>query len=448
MADGGAGWIPEIAERSGPRYRAIVDAIAEAIETGALRPGDRLPTHRDMAWHLGVNVSTITEAYREAARRHLVVGEVGRGTYVRAGSLEAGLFALAASAERAPVDLSTNVPAENHTAPGVEEALADLARDGGLAGALAYPGAVLLERARAAAATMLASRGVDPKSGVVHLVAGAQQALLATLMCLVGPGDKVLVEEMTFPGIKAVARTLGITLIPVAMDQEGMLPDALAREARRSGAKVAVLVPNLQNPTAAVMGNLRRRDIVVTAERLGLMLIEDDVYGALTDHPPLLAEDTDRVVLLSSLSKTAAPGLRFGWIAGPAARLAPLDPEAHATTWMMSPLTLMLACRLIEDGRVDERTAWQRKEVAARHRLAMRILGGTEPESAPALHHWLPLADGDAVARRAHDHGVSVVPASTFTVGRGSFDGIRICLTAPPTRAVLRGALTTLSNLL
>ncbi len=437
-------WMPDITGRTGPRYRAIVDALAEAIQTGALRPGDRLPTHRDMAWHLHVNVSTVTEAYREAARRQLVAGEVGRGTYVRAGSLEAGLFALAESAARAPIDLSTNVPAEPGSEAGLESTLAAMQADGSLGRALAYPTFALLERARAAAGTMLSSRGVAAADHACQIVAGAQQALLAVLMSLVGPGNKVLVEELTFPGIKAVARELAITLVPVAMDEDGLDPDALAREACRSGARTAVLVPNLHNPTTATMTPERRRALISVAERLGLTLIEDDVYGGLANERPLLAEDTDRVLLVSSLSKTAAPGLRFGWIAGPPHLIEGLTPEAHATYWPMSPIALSLACRMVEDGTVAALTDWQRREVVARHKLCSGVLGTCVPAPRPAPHFWLPLGDGERTAKRAEALGVSVVPGSTFAVGRIRHDGVRICLTAPATRTVLREGLGTL----
>ena len=87
-------WIPLITDSAQPRYLALVDAIAHAISCGELKPGERLPPQRRLAWALGWNPSTTMQAYREAARRHLVSGEVGRGTYVLSGSREATLFRL------------------------------------------------------------------------------------------------------------------------------------------------------------------------------------------------------------------------------------------------------------------------------------------------------------------------------------------------------------------
>ena len=76
-------WIPAIATRVGPRYLAIADMLAADIAAARLKPGDRLPTHRDLAWKLGVTVGTVTRAYAEAERRGLIAGEVGRGTFIR-----------------------------------------------------------------------------------------------------------------------------------------------------------------------------------------------------------------------------------------------------------------------------------------------------------------------------------------------------------------------------
>ncbi|MFD1379935.1 GntR family transcriptional regulator [Fodinicurvata halophila] len=104
-------WTPRLEGRNSVKYLAIVEALSDAVTQGELRPGDRLPPQRDLAWRLDVNLSTVTQAYREAARRHLVGGEVGRGTYVLPESREATLFKLKEPDSRHGLDLSTNVPA-------------------------------------------------------------------------------------------------------------------------------------------------------------------------------------------------------------------------------------------------------------------------------------------------------------------------------------------------
>lgn len=442
-------WVPSLEGRSPVRYLAIVEALADAIAAGELRPGERLPTHRDLAWKLGLNVSTVTQAYREAARQHLVSGEVGRGTYVLAASREAALFGLKAAvpgAPAAPIDLSTNVPAVDPDSADLAAALAAVAAEGRIDAALTYHPPALLRRAGIAGAAWLAARGLHLKPVDVVPCAGAQAALTAVLLQLCAPGDPVLVEELAFPGLKAAARWLRLPLHGAAMDREGVLPEALDRAARATGAQVAVLVPNLQNPTGAVMGPARQAEIVEVARRHGLWLVEDDVYGALTDRPPLVALAPERGVLVTSLSKTVAAGLRFGLIAGACAPVRDLAGQIHATSWPLAPLMGEVACRWIEDGTAARRLAWQRTEIAARHAQARRALPGLVPpesdmgDRTASPHLWLPQG-GDAAAARCLAVGVEVVSADVFAVTREAPQGLRLSLAAARSRAELAEAL-------
>lgn len=434
-----APWHPDLTGRNRIKYLAIVEAIADAVTAGVLKPGDRLPTHRDLAWRLKVNTSTVTQAYREAARRHLVSGEVGRGTYVLADSAEAALFALkepvAASADGAApalIDLSTNVPAADAGDADLHAGLTALLAEEDAAALTAYHAPALLARAAAAGARWLTARGLSPRPAEVLPCAGAQQGLLAALLALVGPGETVLVEEVTFPGMKALARQLRLKLHPLPMDAEGITADGLDAACRQTAARVAVLVPVLQNPTAATLGPARRQAVAAVARRHGLTVVEDDVYGGLTDTPPLAALLPDHGLVVTGLAKVVAPGLRFGLIAGPPRLLEAVRAEVHATSWPASPVMLALACRWIEDGTAARRQAWQRTEVAARHRLAERTLGRPLPV---APHQWLPTADEpEAAAARLRAAGVEAVPAPVFTVGRERPRALRLSLTAAGSR--------------
>jgi len=448
-------WVPDLRNRHPVRYLAIVEALAEAIARGALRPGDRLPTHRELAWRLGVNVSTVTRAYVEATRRHLISGEVGRGTFVLSESREAMLFGLdspAAAPAAGTIDLSVNIPAspgDTADAAEIEATLADLAARQRLGGTLGHPSAALIARARIAGATWLAARGLDIRPGDVIPTAGAQQALLAVLLALCRPGDPVLVEDLTFPGIKALARQLALPLHGVATDGEGILPEALDRAARATSARVVVLVPTLQNPTGATMGAARQQAVAEIARQRGLQVIEDDVYGMLAETPPLARLLPETCTVVTSLSKCVAGGLRFGVIAGTSAAVRAVAAEPQTTLWPLAPLMVEIACRWLEDGTALRRVRWQREEIAARYRLARRALSG-RPEGGPrpSPHAWLTLPTEDpdpaALCRRA---GLEVVPAATFAVTREPPQRIRVSLTAAASRADLSRALDRLHRL-
>ena len=437
-------WLPKLESDSQPRYLALVDAIAAAIATGELKAGDRLPPQRRLAWALDLNPSTTMQAYREAARRHLVGGEVGRGTYVLASSREASLFRLKTpDAHPELVDLSTNLPVLDPADEDMQRSMAALCATGELASLQGYPSARSLQRAQLAVSGWLRARALEIPPQQVLLCAGAQQGVFAALIGLCEPGEPVLVEALTSPGIKAAGRQLRLPLHGVAMDEFGILPDDLDRLARATSARVAVLTPCMQNPTAVSMDARRREAIAAVARRRGLLIIEDDIYGALGDEPPLAAELPDRTLLISSLSKTVAPGLRLGFIAGPGEWLSRIDPERQATSWALSTLCLRIGCEWLEDGTAARRLAWQREQVTRRWRLAQKLLGSASSKASP--HLWLELAKDSDLPMLCRELGIEAATADVFAVGHGAPNGLRLSLTAAPSLAVLKARLEALA---
>lgn len=148
-------------------------------------------------------------------------------------------------------------------------------------------------------------------------------------------------------------------------------------------------------------------------------------------------------MLISSLSKTVAAGLRLGWIVARPALLEQIDPYAQATHWSVSPLNLRIACQWIADGTATRRLAWQREELGERWRLARAVLGEALPaEGVPSPHIWLATpGDAQALVARCREHGVEIVPASVFAVGTDSVRAVRISLSAAHSRAQLKQGL-------
>lgn len=437
-------WTPTLPATEQPRYLALVDAIALAIECGELKVGQRLPPQRRLAWALGLNPSTTQQAYREAAARHLVSGEVGRGTYVLAGSKEATLFHLKQkNLQPSLIDLSTNVPVIDPDNHDIERTLQALLLEGEVRSLEHYLSADALLLAQVQGAAWLANRGLNLSASQVLLCGGAQQGLFSLLLSLCQAGEPVLVEALTAPGIKAACRQLRLPLHGIAQDCEGILPEDLDRVARATGARTVVLTPNLQNPTGACMSRERQQAVADVVHRHGLLLIEDDVYGALSDQPPLWPLLGQQGILVSSLSKTVGAGLRLGWIVADPTLLARVDPHARATHWQVSPLNLQIACRWISDGTATRRLAWQREETEHRWRLARRILGSERLYSQhPSPHIWAscPVA-AQTLVQRCRANAVEVVPAEVFAVKQSDLQAVRISLSAAGSRAELKQAL-------
>ncbi|MBC3499569.1 PLP-dependent aminotransferase family protein [Pseudomonas sp. SWRI100] len=437
-------WIPTLVDDDQPRYLALVDAIADAIARGELKVGDRLPPQRRLAWKLDLNPSTTQQAYREAAARHLVAGEVGRGTYVLAGSKEATLFRLKHHDGQQPlIDLSTNVPVADPHNQDLQSSLRNLLErhESGLLDHYLGPEQLLLGRIHGA--QWLANRGLALPPDALLLSSGAQQALTLVLQSFCQAGEPVMLEALTAPGIKAACRQLRLPVHGVALDSQGLRPDDLDRVARASGARVLVTTPTLHNPTGTCMDDARREALAAVVKRLGLLVIEDDVYGALSDRPPLYPLLGEQGIFISSLSKTVAAGLRLGWIVASPQLLAQVDPHAQASHWPVSPLNLHIACQWIEDGTAARRLAWQRAEITERWRLARRLLGdGLHNTAQPSPHAWLATPQGaERVVRRCREQGVEIVPASVFAMGATEVQAVRISLSAAASRAELKRGL-------
>ncbi|HYC15485.1 MAG TPA: PLP-dependent aminotransferase family protein [Stellaceae bacterium] len=448
-------WQPELNRQRGPIYRAIADALATDIRAGRLPVGTRLPTHRDLAWNLKVTVGTVTRAYAEAERRGLISGEVGRGTYVRPVGTTPD-HALS----REPlgpdfVDLSLNRPQTGEEPKLVAKGLREIAESPELEELLQYQPHPGRDIDRAAGARWIARGGIAADPARVLVTQSGQNAVASVLSALTQPGDTVAVESLTYPGVRSAASLLSLRLAPVAMDDEGLLPESFAALCRSGSIKALYTLPSLHNPTASVLSLERRRAVAEIAESHGVALVEDDVYGFLLEKPPtpLAALAPERGYYITSTSKSLAPGLRIGYVQVPAEAMERVSAALRATIYMATPLMAALATRWIEDGTADRLVAEKRAEAAERQRLARAILAGVRLTGHPTATHvllWLPegwRAEGfEAAARRA---GVGVTAATAFWLGRTNPpNAVRLCLGTPQRRADVARALQRIAGLL
>ena len=234
-------WLPKIGEGPKPLYQKIVDAMAEDIANGRLTVGDKLPPQRQIAWKLGINLSTITKAFQQAAKQHLIAGAVGRGTYILGQSTEAELFLLRQSSPDKEIDLSTHIPVAYPDDHQLEQSIEKLStQSDGLAGFLDYQGPEKLAQYKLSAAKWLQTLGLNIPANQCVVTNTAQNALLVVLLASCKADDLVLVNEYTFPGLKALAKQLSIKLYPIQSDQFGILPSALDLAIRSTGATSAV----------------------------------------------------------------------------------------------------------------------------------------------------------------------------------------------------------------
>ncbi|ASG21024.1 DNA-binding transcriptional MocR family regulator [Nitrospirillum viridazoti] len=443
-------WLPDISHRPGPRYRAIAAALQDDIGSGALPIGAKLPTHRDLAWRLGVTVGTVTRAYAEAERSGLIGGEVGRGTFVRdPRPTEAPVD------NTGIIDLSVNALAQHPNEERLRQALLGLASRNDLSGLMHYPPVNGSARHRQAGAAWIAqTTGLTVDPALVLPTAGGQNAMHLALAAITRPGDSLLVEQLSYPAVKPLAGLLDLRLVPVAMDDGGLLPDALEQAARAHGAHALYCMPRLHNPTTVTQRPDRRQAVMAVCRQAGIRVVEDDVYGFLADDagpPALVALDPERVLFLTSLSKNLMPGLRTGFLLCPPPLMDRVRTLLRATLLGVNPLGAELSAEFILSGAAMESAIQRRALVADRQAQARRLLPGAASDPA-CPHLWLPLPEPwrrEDFARALLSRGVRVTPADAFAVARGDTPhAVRVCIGGVERVEVLEHGLRILADLL
>ncbi|MCZ6916597.1 MAG: PLP-dependent aminotransferase family protein [Gemmatimonadetes bacterium] len=440
-------WRPKLDPDAKPLYAAIVQALIDDTTQGRLSEGDRLPTHRQLSGTLGLSLGTVTRAYKEAERRGIIRGVVGRGTFV--GSAVARQNPLAPVDPSYPqvIDLGVSWPIYSED-PDLAGTLRKIAARPDVRRLTRYQPNRGMTRHRAAGAEWMRRLGFAADPEEVLVCVGTQHALTVSLAVLLQPGDTLLTESLTYPGAKAVAELLGIRLHGLAMDREGLLPDAFASACRQQRGKVLYCVPSVHNPTTGTMSEQRRRDIAAVARKYGIAVIEDAVHHRLTadEVPPIASFAPERTFLLAGLAKAVCGGLRVAFLRAPAPFREHLARSIWATTWLAPPLTVEVAATWIEDGTAEETVRRKRGEAAARLEIVRDVLGDLPFRAAPhGFHIWLALPErwhSAAFAADTFRRGVAVTTVDAFAVGEHPpEEGVRICTSAAENRAALRRGL-------
>ena len=284
------------------------------------------------------------------------------------------------------IDLSVNRPATTEYLDALARLMARLPKDPRYAELQDFHAPEGPGWAREAVAVWLAPLlGVQDAQRVI-VTHGAQSALGCVLGAIARAGDVVLADAVTYQGMAALCRTQDLELRPVTMDDEGLRPDALEAACIEHEPRALFVVPCLHNPTAITLSATRRARIAEIAARHDLLIVEDDVYRPLVDDaPPAFAQLLpERTVYVTSLSKTVAPGLRFGAAVAPAALVADIAAMQRVACWSIGPLNALVATRLIEDGTLSRILDVQTAELRMRQTLLREVLAGFDVHTGEA----------------------------------------------------------------
>lgn len=443
-----------LGDGSKPKYQSIAEDLAQAIVNGQLPVGEKLPPQRSLAHRLGVTTGTISRAYAILERQGLAIARVGDGTYARAPETADG--SAEPDAGPVPIDLAHNVAMFGDETLSLTQAFESLAQDGNLLRqVLSYQSETGMRRHREAGAQWLRRFGTSGAWNRVMVAHGAQHGLACVLRTVARPGDALLTETLSYPGLQALARSMRLQLIGIETDAQGMVPAALERAAKTFDTKFVYCAPSLHNPTSATMPMDRREAIAQVARNCGLYIIEDCVHAAMQAHPlPALSTWLpEQSFLLSSFSKVLAPGLRVGYVEAAPQWLSKFAASMRADSWMVAPLLPEIATRWLESGAMERLIAQQRDMTAERLLSAHRLLAGLDYKSDieyPLI--WLPLPEpwrAGQFAAALRQAGVLVRTADHFAVGRSPAPhAIRISLNSAASVAQLEEGLVILRALL
>jgi DNA-binding transcriptional MocR family regulator len=339
-------------------------------------------------------------------------------------------------------------PIEANLDTRIAHGLASIQKEAGFSAFLNYQRPGGGDEDRDTAANWLRVRVPKAQTDRLVIYPGSQAAIFNTLLSVTSPGDVVLTEALTYPGIKAAAGKLGVRLVGVTMDEQGILPDALASACRQHKPKAVYLVPTMHNPTTVTLGPSRRRAVAEIIRKAGAILIEDDAYGSLDPSvSPIANLIPERTYLAVSLSKCIAPALRISFLLTPdVAAEQMLRNNLQATTQMAPPLMLALVMHWLRSGIADQIVTAIRNESIGRQQLAAKLLKGQSFAAYPKGHHlWLSLPRhwnrGDFVAHVLRE-GLAVVASEAFAVDQvAAPHAVRVSLGAARNRTELSTAL-------
>ncbi len=467
-------------ESKTPVYIQIADQIRRQIEIGEIPDGQHLPSERKLAALLGVNRTTVLNAYSELKADGLLGAHVGNGTIVqrildekndhKAGSSEPvwnqmfsqyaarfdsslvkELLELAsrtdfisfatgiASPDSGPIDILD----------GFENALAQKENIRAL---LHSPTEGFLSLRRAMCAVMQ-KRGVYCNYEEVMMLSGSQQGIDLAARVFLDPGDIVVIEEPTyFPAIQ-LFRTAGARIMTVPVDENGMKVDVLEQLLHRYRPKLIYTIPTYQNPTGTEMSLDRRKRLVELARQFNVVILEDDAYGDLCyegSQLPLLKalDNSGYVVYLSTFSKNVYSGLRLGWLAADKRIIKAFSSSKQLMDLHSSSLSQWLIERFVLSGGLGTHMKAicleykERRDIMfdALSRYAPRGVTWNRPKGGYYIWCRLPIGlSANKLISKAAEYKVSFIPGTPFFNSEQGDDYIRLNFTYAPKDRIEEG---------
>ncbi|KKC49468.1 PLP-dependent aminotransferase family protein [Paenibacillus sp. D9] len=451
--------------QSGSKRAALYDSLRDAVRSGQLKEGERLPSSRSLAELYGISRGTVTQVYDMLYAEGYIQGERGSGTYVsqripypsarperveqpsellstwfnRLDELKAdkeGPPPFAPESQQAGRTFGQQLFQSGQTdfrlfpvkewKVALHAAVRECMQENLPDGYREIPGSGLFRLREAVAAMLYMERGIAASPEEIVMTSGSKQGLALLFQILAEPGRRIVLEYPCYGGIREAASVTGAELIQAAVDECGAIPG-------NWDAAIAALTPNRQFPTGTVLSAGRRKEWLAWAERRGAIIIEDDYdsefrYSGRLGEPLKAMDRNGRVIYLGSFSRTMYSGLRIGYAVVPswmAPRLA--QAKAFYEPYASGQLEQMALARFIAEGSYAKHLRRMKRQY--KRRLAALHRGLDELEGTPfrfrpsdaGLHQYAEWtgssADYDRLLQSCRKGGVAWHDGSSYFAG-------------------------------
>lgn len=446
-------WKPSIDKTRKPIYQVLASQLQQDILNGILLPGTKLPPQRELADYLDLNVSTISKAFKVCELKGLLSATVGSGTFVSYDAVS-NAYLLEDTKPNYLIEMGATLPDDASYEPLLLQ-LKSMLQETDYEKWFGYGRAGESLWQKDAAVKLIRRGGFETTVDHILFANGGQNAIAATLASLCQPGDRIGVDQHTYPGLKTVAAMLNVQIVPIKSGNNGMSPPAFEYACKNDNIKGLYLIPDYHNPTTRSMSIENRKAIATISKKYNQFIIEDASYHLLNEKPlPALASFApEQVIYIASLSKSIAPGLRLAYVTVPNQYKESLSRALYNLNISVSPLLAELTARIIVSNQFEILIKGHQEQTIKRNQVVNRYLADyTCLGAETGIFRWLLLPGeikGTEFEKLAANQGVQVYAAERFVVGNSCPErAVRVSVCAPETIEELERGLAILERLL
>lgn len=447
-----------------PLYVQIFEKLKKLIDEGILSEDSKLPAIRSFAAYLGVNSSTIVNAYKLLEDNKLVYKKIGSGTFVMPLkdkiNLDNGItelideieFGIDERRDDNIINLSAASPDPSLFPVGSFKRVLNevLERDGG--NAFMYHESRGYKPLREAISQYSQKQGIQASTEEIHIISGAQQGIDIISRVLLSNGDYVFVESPTYTGAVAVFKSRGAKIVEIPLLSDGPDMRELEKYLKMIRPKFFYIMPNFQNPTGCTYSERKRRHLLLLCRKYEVMLVEDDFLSDLSytgkDVQPLKGEDKEgRVVYIKSFSKIFMPGLRVGYLIIPDSIRDKVMNIKHITDISTSGLMQRVLDIYLRNDIWDKHIQYMKKEYGIRYLEAVRaarkyLRGASFNQPYGGLILWIRMPDNvkaTELYERCKKKKVLITPGTVFIKDAEGEKYIRLSFAAAEPAKITEG---------